>query len=151
MNWAKLRLGIALVLFLGWMAYLGWMALEYGKPDIVSRSQLVVATDVIVAELKTNEVGEILPDIKVDSILRGEHVKTDSELTLLNSTKARLPGGKKFPGPGKYLLPLVIDHSGTKIAPAPPSPGFEGETILIYPWNPSVENQWRTYDSPEGK
>jgi hypothetical protein len=147
MKFARLRLVIAALLFIGWMGWLGYLALEHRKPVIVSRSQLLQAA----AFLKC--------DIEIKADAKGEHTAVISNpvwlknppagnFTIEKLDEAQLPGGKllidlPIGTSGTYLL-LLDDPLGRQIyrlAPANGGPGSNSTARLIYPWSGEVERQ----------
>ena len=122
MTAARLRFAVALLLFLGW---LGWLALAVAKKGdpVLSRAQLLSATHLVYAEVTLGEDGMPAPTARVVEALRGAGLGLTVEVANLPSA---LPAGAKtFPGPGTYLLPLVGDGKGYRVAGLPRSPGYE--------------------------
>jgi len=149
MNRAKLRLAIAILLFVGWLGFLAYLALLKANPVVVSRWQMMAATHAIVAQITLDSDGrpkeiahveQVFPEKSQD----GPAIGQDLELSGL--PKAHLPSGKPFAaGERRYLIPLTKEAGNQfHVVALPPSPGYDfSSRLLIYPWTPDVERQVR--------
>lgn len=151
MSFARIRLVVALVAFLGWLSYLAY-AVGYNtwkKPDLVSRAQLTEAVVLIVADVQTDDEGKPKPLAKVTARLSNGGPTGGDEIVVENLPSAQ-PPGKAFPGPGQYLIPLVPFGAGEKafrIAGLPRSPGYPASPFVrpvVYPWTEAVQTQLRS-------
>lgn len=143
MSWPKVRLGLAVVLFVSWIGWLAWQTREV-RSVVVSRSQLAVADCLVVAEVgpdrKTATVSEIIATLSE----AGAPAK-DSELVLPALEEAR-----GFVGEGTYLLVLSQGTAGYRLTPIPSSSGFEAERRpWVYPWTETVRRQVNNLIDPE--
>ena len=150
MKVARIRLIVAAVAFIGWLLYLGYLALGHATPVIVSRSQVLIATHFIKAELSVDDSGKLVPRAQVrDSF--GSNRSDQETITIDNIADARLPGGKTIRSPGTFLLPLQLAGIEGHYKVAPSATGHGGETsprqYWIYPWNGDVERQIRDFAS----
>jgi len=147
MSGARLRLVIAVTLFVGWLAWLGYAVSQRNTAPVVSRAQLTAATHLLVAEVTVGEDGRPNPQVKVVEVLRGDNVDLANSLEVSHLESARPPGTDGFPSPGTYLLPLVRVGTGFRLAGLPRSPGYEAvdRPVLpaIYPWNEVTQAQLR--------
>ena len=141
MTGARLRFALALLLFLAW---LGWLALAYfgkGEHPVLSRSQLLAATHLVVADIGPGPDG--LPaTLTVVETLKGEPISGSPDVWNLPS--ALPPGAARFPGSGRYLVPLAGDGKTYRIADPAPSPGYPQEAAArprIYPWGEATRAQ----------
>jgi hypothetical protein len=142
MKLARLRLILAAILFVGWLGWLGYLALEYRKPVIVSRSQLLVATSVIKAEIALDAKGKPSPTVRVIESFDRQRIP-DETITIENISDARLPDGKTPATGGPYLLLLEqMPERRYKVAGAAGGSGVNsGQLFIIYPWSSEVERQ----------
>lgn len=153
MSFARLRLVVATALFAGWLVWLAVAVRQKGTVQIVSPAQLTAATHLVVAEVGTGPDGQPLPTAVVKEVLRApDNDRPTGEITVgqLPSAVTPLPvnGESRTPPAGEYLLPLVRDGAGFRLAGLPRSPGFEGATPdrpRIYPWTADVQAQLRKY------
>ena len=160
----KLFLIAAAVLFVGWLGYLGYAVAVHrlAPPDVVSRSQLVEAEYVVVAEV-TADGGN--PADKCTVVLRLSDAGPGPEtaITVANLPAARPPADGPFPGPGRYLLFLVPDSpdtyrvagwprglGGSAVRPGnelkdadgrPFDPPRHIRSPVVYPWSDAVQKQ----------
>jgi len=144
MTFARIRLAVAALAFVGW---LGWLALavrQKDAPDKVSRAQLTAAETILVADVAAGSDGLPLPKVVVVRSISGTGPKVGEEITVANLPSAVVPG-KGFLGAGQYLLPLTGEVGVYRIAGLPRSPGYEEQadptTPRIYPWTPEVQAQ----------
>ena len=143
MTGVRLRFALALALFLGWLGWLAVAAREKGKHPILSRSQLTAATHLVVADIAPGPDG--LPSkLIVTETLKGEPIAAASGIVVANLSSALPPGAAEFLGAGRYLVPLVGDGRGYRVADLAPSPGYpQGESARprIYPWDDATRAQ----------
>jgi hypothetical protein len=147
MSFARIRLIVAALLFLGWLGWLGYAVSRKGTVQIVSRAQLTGATHWVVAELKVGADGIPLPKVAVKEVMKGDAITGEIEVRNLPSSATPLPvaGESRTPPAGIYLLPLVKLSDGVyRVAGLPRSPGYEAqapERPVIYPWTDDVRKQ----------
>jgi hypothetical protein len=144
MTFARIRLAVAAVAFVGWLSWLAVAVWQKDVADKVSRAQLTAAAAVVVAEVTVGEDGLPLPKAKVTRRVGGTGPAVGDEITVTNLPSAVVPG-KGFPGAGQYLLPLAGGDLGVfRVAGLPRSPGYEETTPKlpsIYPWTADVQAQ----------
>lgn len=143
MKAARIRLILAALAFLGWLGWLAMAVAQKGKPDIVSRAQLTEATIYVVADVAVDAEGLPIASVKVVKSLKSPLEGNPPIIDVLNIRKAAVPG-KGFPGPGLYLIPLIIKDEMYVIAGLPRSPGYEAampDRPAIYPWNEDTQKQ----------
>jgi hypothetical protein len=133
----RIRLIVAAVLFLGWMAWLGYAALTKSRGPVVSRAQAAAATDAVEVRIRPGAPGE--PEVvEIVRPLKGGLAK-GAKVEVLNLGEA-----EGFDGEGDYLLLLVKDrHSDLyRVVGQQRSPGYETTgKPRVYPWSPDVEEQ----------
>ena len=141
MTGARIRFALALTLFLAW---LGWLAVAYfekGKHPVLSRSQLLAATHLVVADIAPGADG--LPQtLTAVETIKGEPVT--GTVDVRNLPSALTPGAEAFAGPGRYLVPLVSDGRVYRIADPAPSPGYPQQAAArprIYTWDEATRKQ----------
>jgi len=151
MKFARMRLALAAILFVGWLVYLGYLALGHTKPVVVSHAQLMVASFLVKAEVALDESGKPKPEVRILESL-GRNKLTTETIKVDNLADARLPGGKPLAGAGTYLLLLEPVNPGLpeladvrfRIVGAQTGSGNDTRSrLLIYPWTPDVERQMR--------
>lgn len=148
----RLRLLLAISLFLFWISYLGFLVAHTtrgmdGKPVRLSQPQLLTSELDLILEINDQEnivltrVTEVLY-----SSLKDKTPKVGDSLTINN---LELPGNlvneKK-----SWLVPLRTTDSGKsfEIMPVPSSPGFSGRTLKIYPALDGVLSQYKLLPKP---
>ena len=153
MTFARLRLVVMAVLFVGWLTWLGYAVARKGTVQPVSRAQLAAATYLVVADVRTGADGQPEPKAAVRQVLEapaGAAPADEIEVERLPAAVTPLPvaGESRTPPAGEYLLPLVKTERGTyRIAGLPASPGYPASTPdrpRIYPWTAGVQTQLRT-------
>ena len=149
MTGVRLRFALCLGLFLAW---LGWLALanfEKGKHPVLSRSQLLGATRLVVADIELGADG--LPaKCAVVEPLKGEPLT--GAIEVINLPSALTPGGAALAA-GRYLLPLSGDAARLKIADAAASPGYPrdvAERPRVYAWDDATRRQLAALGFPTG-
>jgi hypothetical protein len=163
-NSKRLRLIVALVLFVGWMAYLGYAALTKSRGPFVSHIQAAAASYAIVAEVDADKDGKPTTRVKVVEVLPsavsagGPAAGTECEVLNLQEVRG-------FEGRGQYLLLLVPDTFAIR-NPADPhdipryyvvgqqrSPGNDLTGVgkpAIYRWNDDVRKQYEKLHQKSG-
>ena len=146
MTWKRIRLAVAVVLFVSWSIWLGVQAFTTANPVVVSRPQIFVAPVVVEATLTGTDTPSHL--VKVVTVYRGKALIESQgkpgqeaiELEVRNLAEA-----KGWTGPGDYLLALqpVAGTSGWNVVAVPPSPGYQPSEpeLLIYPATQSTRLQ----------
>ncbi|CAN5253801.1 hypothetical protein BH11PLA2_BH11PLA2_30490 [soil metagenome] len=151
MTFARVRLIVALALFLGWLAWLGWAVSQKGTVQIVSRAQLAAATHWVIVEVKAGEDGIPNSKVNVKQVVFGDPITGEIEVKNLPSSATPVPvkGDSRTPPPGEYLVALVKITDGLyRIAGLPRSPGYEAqfpERAVIYPWTDDVKKQIESF------
>src|SRR5438874_6227967 len=147
MTFARLRLGVALALFAGWVGWLGVQAFTRPRDPILSHAQFLVSTLDVIADVAADADGK--PKSAVNMVRvhwpPGETVGPELEV-------ANLPSCVGFTGPGEYVLALVKRGEKYQVAGPPRSPGFEplgahGRPV-IYPATPEVLRQLALLPKP---
>lgn len=145
----KVRLFVAVTLYVLWTAFIAYLALGGKEAVVVSRPQILAAPLVVEAEV-AEESGD-LRSVRVMEVFRGKQLldavkKPDGEHPVLQVSGFDHSRGWK--GPGLYILPVQPDgEAAFTLVPLPMSPGFplhnRGEQTrpLIYPATPSVRRQ----------
>jgi hypothetical protein len=160
MKAARVRLALALAVFLGWLGYLGYLVAdrpakrpgngaEEGEFVVLSRPQFLASDiDVIAKARKGSEVvtvTEVLfPGTDEARAFQGK------EIRITNLAECHPPGDRKgaFPdlsADGDYLIPLQDpgpDRNEYSVAKIPLSPGFLLATPRIYPATKDVVAQY---------
>jgi hypothetical protein len=151
----KALLALAVVLFVGWMAYLIHLALTHrhhedsAHPTVLSRPQFLVSQVVVVAHFESEE--EDLKDgLLIDRVLypakESESLKKGAKLNVLNLSQC----AGNWSGPGDYLVPLQKAPGDAFIVTSiPRSPGFGLMRPLIYRWTTETEDQFNHLPKPE--
>ncbi|HEY1861965.1 MAG TPA: hypothetical protein VGG61_16505 [Gemmataceae bacterium] len=150
MDRRKALLAVAVVLFVGWMAYLIQLALTHRHSTVISRPQILVSQVVVVAHIEgdhsPNEEATIeqvlFPEKEVEGVKGGEILRI-----------ANLPQStKNWTGAGDYLLPLEKVADGFLVTSIPRSPGFlpagSNSQPLIYRWTHEIEEQFKHVPKP---
>lgn len=147
MTFARLRLAVAALAFVGWLSWLAVAVWQKDVPDKVSRAQLTAADTIVVADVTAGNDGLPQLKVKVTHVLSGKGPKVGDEIVVTNLLSAVVPG-KGFPGRDQYLLALTDKHGEYQIAGLPRSPGYEEQpnptSLGIYPWTPAVQSQLRS-------
>ena len=141
MTGARTRFALALALFLAWLSWLAVAYYEKGKHPVLSRSQLLAATRLVVADITPGADG--LPQtLTVVETIKGEPVT--GTLNVPNLSSALTPGAQAFAGAGRYLVPLVGDGRDYRVADPAPSPGYPEQAAQrprIYAWDEATRKQ----------
>ena len=145
----RLKLLLALTLFLSWICYLGFLVIHTtrgidGKPVRLSRPQFLISQlDLIIKpQMQENTVLAQVTEV-LYSALNDKTPKVGDIVTINN---LELPETQnKF-----WLVPLRSADFGKsfEIVPIPPSPGFSGRTIKIYPAFDGVLLQYKKLPKP---
>ena len=144
MTFARIRLAVATLAFVGWLCWLALAVREKDAPDKISRAQLTGADAIVVAVVTAGEDGLPLQKAKVQYRLSETGPTAGTEISVVNLPSAVVPG-KGFLGTGSYLLALTGGEVGIyRIAGLPRSPGYEEanpKLPTIFPWTPEVQSQ----------
>jgi hypothetical protein len=141
MRAARVRLAVAVALFLAWVGWLGFLAATDARPPVVSDPQLLAAAAEVVAHVEAGPDGQLPRSVTVKQVLRGNGLAVGQTIVVAN-----LPDSAGYAGPGDYLIPLAPGEAGAYRIPGPArSPGSELSKVplraLIYPWNDAVRAQ----------
>lgn len=120
MKSAAVRLVLAAVLFFGWIGVLVYLAATESQPVVLSRPQLLVSSLDVIAQIDDPKTGT--------AVIRQVHWPQDENAPKRIAQKlavANLADCEGWQGPGEYILPLVPEGDGYRVAPLPRSPGFE--------------------------
>ena len=130
---AKLRLGIAAAMFVGWLAWLGYTALAKNRGPVVSRAQAAAAVLAVHAEVPGGDGPQA---VTVKHVYAG--TAPGGTVTVRNLTDC--PG---YEGKGEYLLLLGRDRGDTySVVGYLRSPGYDHVGMpTVYPWTPAVQAQ----------
>jgi hypothetical protein len=143
---AVARLALAVVLFVSWVGYLGYLAWATSHPIVLSRPQFLVSNLDVIAHVEPSEAGV---KVTVDKV----HWPRTEEAKKLEGSQievAELTDAAGWNEPGTYILPLTRDTKGTyRVAPIPPSPGYNRAVPKIYVANPQTLYQLETIRKPE--
>jgi hypothetical protein len=141
MKGRRLWLTVTAVLFISWLGYLGYLAATAGRPIlpgraapvVLRRPQFLISTVDVIADVGADgsrasrraTVVEVHWPPSAAGDLQGKTI-----------TVSNLSDCSGWTGPGRYILPLVHADSAYRVAPIPPSPGYEPglhEEAPIYP------------------
>ena len=128
---------ISAVAFVGWLGWLGYLATNKTNPVVVSRSQMMVATHFILADVKVDpETGQPQKDVTVVEDLRPVGAGLAGTIRVENIKLGRVGGAKDFRERGVYLLPLTAAGKDVyALTVQPRSPGQEFiDTDRVRPW-----------------
>jgi len=145
----RLRLLLAMGLFLSWISYLGFLVAHTtrgtdGKPVRLSHPQFLTSELDVILEVNDEEnivltrVTEVLYSSLKDKTPKVGDIVTINNLELPETLN-------KF-----WLVPLRSTDSGKsfEIVPIPASPGFSGRTVKIYPAFDGVLLQYKKLPKP---
>lgn len=148
----RLRLLLAMGLFLSWISYLGFLVAYTtrgtdGKPVRLSQPQFLSSELDLIIEINQQQdivitrVSEVLY-----SALKNKTPKVGDSLTINNLELPKKLGNEKI----NWLVPLRSTDSGKsfEIMPVPSSPGFSGRTLKIYPALDGVLRQYKNLPKP---
>lgn len=153
MQAARIRLLIAVVLFVSWLGWLGWLAATASDEIVLSRPQMLVASAQVIAEL-TPQAAEPVPRpiVVITEVAwatgQAKHLQAGDTITITNLDRCGPAQG--WNGRGRYILPLSKTRGGYVITPIPPSPGYLAfphpgsrydPRLRIYPATPHTERQ----------
>lgn len=149
---ARLRLAFFTLAFVGWIAWLGYAVMQRGNAIVVSRAQLLAASDIVVATVETDSKNLPKPEVKILEVYRGR-LQPGTQITINNLpgalAPAEVPEGFHAFTPGSYLIPLVqVSEKLYRVAGLPRSPGLEAtapERPVVYPWSDAIESQLRSF------
>ncbi len=148
LKWARIRLTVAVILFLGWIGWLVYLTVVGTPRPQVSRSQLLVSNLDVVAQIDQLEGNP--PKIEIKEVhwphtKQAKNLEHDATVEVPN-----LPSCDGWKGPGRYIVPLITDwHGSFQVAPLPPSPGFESARPKIYLANPETVKLLDEISKPE--
>lgn len=139
MTGSKLRALLAGLLFFAWLGWLTFLAFNKTKPAVLSRSQLMVASHFVLAEITIDsETHKPLPMVKIVEDLRPVNGKPlTGEMQIMNLHEARLAGANEFSQGGKYLLPLTRVGDTRAFLAAPPATPRDD-----WPFPPTPARPW---------
>src|SRR5207253_3743429 len=125
------------------------------NPVVVSRSQVMVATRFVVAEVTINPQGFPNKAVTVVEDLRPVGAPLSRTIQVENIEKGRVAGAKGFREGTRYLLPLSVSSTGGyALTVQPRSPGQEVVDPdrlrpWAYPWDdPEVQRQFNALVPP---
>jgi len=136
----RMRLFVALSLFIAWMGYLGYAALTKSHSPIVSHAQAAAAEVAVVADVEADQDGKPAMKVKVVETLLTGGPQAGTSLFVVN-----LPDARGFEGPGQYLLLLIPDLPQYYVVGQIRSPGNDLANVgkpAIYRWNDDVRKQY---------
>jgi hypothetical protein len=112
---SKAGLLVSALLFAGWIGYLAYMVITDRQAVVLSRPQILVASAVVVAEVKESN-GKADPQVKVLEVRRADRREDEWQklvgeiITLRHASPDRtdwtLDQAHGWRGPGQYLIPL---------------------------------------------
>jgi hypothetical protein len=151
MKLGRIRFIVPLALLLGWLGWLGYLAATKTHPIVVSHSQVMAATQFVLANVTLDpQTGQPNKAVTVVQDLRpvGDPIPPGTGITVQNIKDARIAGGPDgFKDPGPYLLPLTKTSEGAYLLTVPlRAPGAEGisrSRPWAYVWSaPGVQEQF---------
>src|SRR5437763_15878395 len=99
----KVRLALAVTLFLGWLGWLGYAALSKNRGPVVSHAQAAGATMAVIADLTDGANGKPSQFVTVvEPLMQGSPASGRQFVS-------NLPEAQGYAGPGRYLLLLNPD------------------------------------------
>ncbi len=138
----RIRLVVAATIFVAWLGWLAYLAITQANPMVVSRSQIMAATNFVVAEVTVDpETGLPERTVKVVEDLRPGVQPLAGNLLVVNLREARIPKAKEFKSGVRYLLPLTAAPGGRyELTLQPRSPGqdaidYQRVRPWAYPWD----------------
>jgi hypothetical protein len=146
LKWARLRLAVAIVLFVGWIGWLVYLAvMATPRPPTLSRSQLLESNLDVIAQIDQLDP----PKIKMDDV-HWPQTKQAQSLKGATIEVSNLASAEGWKGPGRYIVPLRTNwHGSYEVAPLPPTPGFESARPRIYPAMPETLRQLDEISKPD--
>lgn len=139
MKAGRIRLLVAAVLMVGWLAYLGYLALGQPKSVVVSRSQLLHATHFVKGDVVLDAANKPTALVKVSESFGSKRI-AESEIEVDNLGEARQSDGKPLSA-GTYFLPLVaVGPNKYRVVSVS---GIDSSRLTVYPWTAEVEKQVR--------
>ena len=128
MTFARIRLIVAALLFLGWLGWLAYAVSQKGTVQIVSQAQLAAATHWVIADVTVGPDGIPLTKVAVKESRFGDKLTGTIEVKNLGSSATPLPvnGDSRTPPAGEYLLPLVKLRDGVYEIAGLPLAGLPG-------------------------
>src|SRR6516162_2898452 len=106
MNLSRLRLGLAVAVFVLWMGWLIHLALTTGRPITLSRPQFLVSNLDIVAHIEKLDA----PVQVLDVLWPREDEQKWNGKSIVVSNLGSCAGS--WAGPGQYIVPLMPDRKG---------------------------------------
>jgi hypothetical protein len=151
---ARLRLALAVVLFLGWIAWLAYLAMPSVTPrEVLSHSQFLISQLDVIARIDADAEGRPVSPIHVEEVHWPASAKDKvGQSLVVTNIKGMKDHG--FAGPGLYIVPLIRDDDAFKVAPAPRSPGYDGGSHRfprIYPATEQNRRQLAVIPKPAEK
>jgi hypothetical protein len=128
MKRSRLRLAVAVALFVGWLGWLVYLAATGTDDVVLSRPQFLVADVHLVADVKGGKTPDA--EVTVETVYWAapdkETPAKGKKITLENLPECGADQG--WAGPGRYILALAASRAGTKtvyrVAAIPRSPGY---------------------------
>ncbi len=152
MKMARISLILAALAFAAWIGWLAYLAATASRPTVLSRPQILLAPDDVLAEVRAGHDGPA-PEVHVQQVYwpAGDPDKLQGRsITVQDLPRTAADGWK---GPGLYLLPLAKVQDGVyQVVAVPPSPGYKQGQHLIYRITEQnrhrVENQLESLPKP---
>lgn len=145
----KVRLFVAITLYVLWTAFIAYLALGGKEAVVVSRPQMLAAPLVVEADV-SESAGDVRP-VRIVRVYRGQQMLSGLARPNEERLSVRVSGfeqARGWQGPGTYILALQRGHEDSfALVPLPMSPGFpppgraDQMRPLIYPATPSVRRQ----------
>jgi hypothetical protein len=149
-KFARIRLGLAALLFAAWMGWLLYLVLMTAgtRPVVLSRPQFLVSSLDVVA--RVDRVDGENSDVNIIEVLwPTERAKRYEGQTIkvANLVEAQAD----WTGPGEYILPLLQRaEDAFEVTPTPRSPGYsQGGRPRIYPLTEETRKQYQSLRKPE--
>lgn len=148
MTFARMRLGLALVLFFTWMGWLSYLVLmaRSEATAVLSQPQFLVSSLDVVATVSSLDGKD--SDITINSVLwpKNKEKYDGKKITIQN-----LDHCEGWVAPGQYLVPLVeLPSNSFDVAATPRSPGYAGPgKPRIYPATEATLKQYAAIPKAE--
>jgi hypothetical protein len=110
MNWPRIRLGLAVLLFVAWTAWLVYQVMTTADPIVVSRPQIFLAP--VVVEAQVPDAAEQDAEVTITHIYRGRDQLPGDRKILVTNLRAAQLDPRRWQGPGAYVLALRKNEGG---------------------------------------
>lgn len=135
MGASKLRLGVAMVLFLAWLGWLLYLAIGTRDTVVLSRPQFLVSPLWVLARVDEKH-GRPAAEVIVRDVVWSARNQDLAGKKIVVGDLPSFHAAVGWSGPGDYILPLSAAQAGKTVAyrvtPLPLSPGFPGPSPAYF-------------------